>query len=70
MIKKLNIIFIILFIALNAYGAIVISTYRKPKEVRYKYKMTDRGKVLVVPTNILFDFNSRHNYNIRSFFAE
>ncbi len=58
MIKKLNIIFIILFIALNAYGAIVISTYRKPKEVRYKYKMTDRGKVLVVPTNILFDFNS------------
>ncbi|WP_300370606.1 hypothetical protein [Brachyspira sp.] len=56
MIKKLNIVFLILIIALNAYGAIVISTYKKPKEI--KYKKTDRGKVLVVPNTIFFDFNS------------
>ena len=58
MLKKINIIFVILLIALNAYGAIVISTYRKPKEIKYKYKMTERGKVLIVPKNILFQFNN------------
>ncbi|OEJ15291.1 hypothetical protein BFL38_13390 [Brachyspira hampsonii] len=58
MLKKINILFAALLIAINAYGAIVISTYRKPKKITYKYKLTERGKVLVVPNNILFDFNS------------
>ena len=58
MLKKINILFVLLLLALNAYGAIVISTYRKPKEIKYKYKMTDRGKVLIVPKKILFQFNS------------
>ena len=58
MIRKINILFAVLLIALNAYGAIVISTYKKPKESKYKYEMTDRGKKLIVPNNILFDFNS------------
>ncbi|MDO6993087.1 hypothetical protein Q5M87_03590 [Brachyspira innocens] len=58
MLKKINIIIIVFLIAVNAYGAIVISTYRKPKEIKYKYKLTERGKVLIVPKDILFDFNS------------
>ncbi|ASJ22047.1 hypothetical protein [Brachyspira hampsonii] len=58
MLKKINILFAALLIAINAYGAIVISTYRKPREIKYKYKMTERGKVLIVPKNILFQFNS------------
>ena len=58
MLKKLNILFVLLLIALNAYGAIVISTYKKPREIKYKYRMTERGKVLIVPRNILFQFNS------------
>ena len=58
MLKKINILFTILLIALNAYGAVVISVYRKPKEIKYKYRMTERGKVLIVPRNILFQFNS------------
>lgn len=58
MLKKINILFILLLVALNAYGAIVISTYKKPREIKYKYRMTDRGKVLIVPKNILFQFNS------------
>ncbi|AEM21294.1 hypothetical protein Bint_0665 [Brachyspira intermedia PWS/A] len=58
MLKKINIFFILLLVALNAYGAIVISTYKKPREIKYKYKMTERGKVLIVPKNILFQFNS------------
>ncbi|MCZ9961158.1 hypothetical protein OFQ54_04900 [Brachyspira hyodysenteriae] len=60
MLKKINILFALLLIALNTYGAIVISTYKKPKEIKYKYKYktTERGKVLIVPKNILFDFNS------------
>ena len=57
MLKKINILFTILLIALNAYGAVVISVYRKPKEIKYKYRMTERGKVLIVPRNILFQFN-------------
>ena len=40
MFKKINIIIIAFLIAVNAYGAIVISTYRKPKEIKYKYKLT------------------------------
>lgn len=58
MFKKINIIIIAFLIAVNAYGAIVISTYRKPKKIKYKYKLTERGKVLIVPKDILFDFNS------------
>ncbi|MEI0558617.1 hypothetical protein [Brachyspira intermedia] len=58
MLKKINVLFILLLVALNAYGAIVISTYKKPREIKYKYKMTERGKVLIVPKNILFQFNS------------
>ncbi|WP_295155662.1 hypothetical protein [uncultured Brachyspira sp.] len=58
MIKKLNILFLILIITLNAYGAVVISTYKKPREINYKYKITDRGKVLIMPDTIFFDFNS------------
>ncbi|MBW5389995.1 hypothetical protein [Brachyspira hampsonii] len=60
MLKKINILFAALLIAINAYGAIVISTYKKPKEIKYQYeyKMTERGKVLIVPENIMFQFNS------------
>lgn len=71
MIKKINILFAILLIALNAYGAIVISTYRKPKETtyknKYKYKMTQRGKVLVLPDNILFEYD-KAEVDIKKYF--
>lgn len=58
MIKKINILFALLLITLNAYGAVVISTYKKPKEIPYEYKLTERGKVLIVPDSILFNLNS------------
>lgn len=62
--KKMNIFIIALLITLNLYGAIVISTYKKPREIKYKYKLTDRGKVLIVPKNIIFDFtNSNADIN-------
>ena len=66
MLKKINIIIMALIIAVNSYGAIVISTYRKPKEIRYKYKVTERGKVLVAPNDILFDFNSSE-FNLKKY---
>ena len=58
MLKKINALIIALLIAVNAYGAIVISTYKKPKVIKYKYKLTERGKVLKTPQKILFDYDS------------
>ncbi|WP_297300522.1 hypothetical protein [uncultured Brachyspira sp.] len=58
MLKKINALIIALLIAVNAYGAIVISTYKKPKVIKYKYKLTERGKVLKTPQKILFDYDN------------
>lgn len=61
----LTILIILSIIVLNSYGAIVISTAKKPKELPppkndYEYVLTDRGKVLIVPNAILFMSNSSY----------
>ena len=64
----MTILAVLLIIVFNSYGAIVISTAKKPKapkelptnKTEYQYTLTDRGKLLTVPSTILFGSNSSY----------
>ena len=64
----MTILAVLLIIVFNSYGAIVISTAKKPKapkelptnKAEYQYTLTDRGKLLTVPSTILFGSNSSY----------